>query len=136
MSVSRDRQGWPIGSPRRRDPQQSTTVQLASPRLNGVIVKYRIRLVRTQMAERFVRAVDEGAALEKVKQELATASLLRCLVPLGRPYGERQGQVSAAASAGSSTQSPSTCSMMPVTTPTPLGGPVLGRMRTARAPST
>jgi excisionase family DNA binding protein len=38
-------------------------------------VKYRIRVVRTQVAERFVRATDEDAALEKVYEELA------------RPYG-------------------------------------------------
>jgi len=38
-------------------------------------MKYRIRLVRTQVAERFVRAVDEDTALEKVNEELA------------RPYG-------------------------------------------------
>lgn len=35
-------------------------------------MKYRIRLVRTQVAERSMRAVDEDAALEKIKQELAT----------------------------------------------------------------
>lgn len=38
-------------------------------------MKYRIRLVRTQVAERFVRAADEDAALEKVHEEVA------------RPYG-------------------------------------------------
>ncbi len=35
-------------------------------------MKYRIQLVRTQVAERSVRAVDEDAALEKIRQELAT----------------------------------------------------------------
>ncbi len=38
-------------------------------------MKYRVQVVRTQVAERFVRATDEDAALDKIHEELA------------RPYG-------------------------------------------------